>query len=93
MSLSLLLPAPASGSMEACGRRSTAPPWPGASDVAYLCILLMRVLSIWYGVQASIGGSCMLVMLRAMWPGVNNIRSFFPPGLELYGGADMALAC
>ena len=30
--------------------------------------------SIWYGVQASIGGSCVLVMLRAMWPSVNNIR-------------------
>ncbi|KAJ8481865.1 hypothetical protein ONZ51_g5709 [Trametes cubensis] len=28
---------------------------------------------IWYGVQASIGGSCVLVMLRAMWPSVNNI--------------------
>lgn len=32
--------------------------------------------SIWYGVQASIGGSCLLVMLRAMWPSVNSIRKF-----------------
>jgi len=29
---------------------------------------------IWYGVQSSIGGTCVLVMLRAMWPSVNNIR-------------------
>lgn len=29
---------------------------------------------IWYGVQASIGGSCVLVCLRSMWPSVNNIR-------------------
>ncbi|KAF5368886.1 hypothetical protein D9758_003106 [Tetrapyrgos nigripes] len=29
---------------------------------------------VWYGVQASIGGNCMFVMLRAMWPSVNNIR-------------------
>ncbi|TFL02698.1 permease [Pterulicium gracile] len=33
---------------------------------------------IWYGVQASIGGSCMLVMLRAMWPSVNNIPNQLP---------------
>ena len=32
--------------------------------------------SIWYGVQASIGGTCVLVMLRAMWPSVNNIRKW-----------------
>lgn len=35
---------------------------------------LKRGPSIWYGVQASIGGSCMKVMLRAMWPSVENIR-------------------
>ncbi|KAI0720755.1 permease for cytosine/purines, uracil, thiamine, allantoin-domain-containing protein [Cerioporus squamosus] len=33
---------------------------------------------IWYGVQASIGGSCVLVMLRAMWPSVNNIPNHMP---------------
>ncbi|KAJ7512732.1 permease for cytosine/purines, uracil, thiamine, allantoin-domain-containing protein [Mycena galericulata] len=33
---------------------------------------------IWYGVQASIGGSCMEVMLRSMWPGVNNIPNHLP---------------
>ncbi|KAJ8463928.1 hypothetical protein ONZ51_g9927 [Trametes cubensis] len=33
---------------------------------------------IWYGVQASIGGSCVLVMLRAMWPSVNNIPNSMP---------------
>jgi len=33
---------------------------------------------IWYGVQASIGGSCVLVMLRAMWPSVNNIPNSLP---------------
>lgn len=35
----------------------------------------MQHPSIWYGVQASIGGSCVLVMLRAIWPSVNNIRT------------------
>ena len=35
---------------------------------------LKRNCSIWYGVQASIGGTCVLVMLRAMWPSVNTIR-------------------
>jgi len=33
---------------------------------------------IWYGVQASIGGTCMLVMLRAMWPSVNSIPNHLP---------------
>ncbi|KAK7463098.1 uracil permease [Stygiomarasmius scandens] len=33
---------------------------------------------IWYGVQASIGGNCMFVMLRAMWPSVNNIPNHLP---------------
>ncbi|EPQ52165.1 hypothetical protein GLOTRDRAFT_107720 [Gloeophyllum trabeum ATCC 11539] len=33
---------------------------------------------IWYGVQASIGGNCVLVMLRAMWPSVNNIPNHLP---------------
>ncbi|KAF8607752.1 putative uracil permease [Ceratobasidium sp. AG-I] len=33
---------------------------------------------IWYGVQASIGGSCVLVMLRAMWPSVQNIPNGLP---------------
>ncbi|KAH7923439.1 NCS1 nucleoside transporter family [Leucogyrophana mollusca] len=33
---------------------------------------------IWYGVQASIGGTCVLVMLRAMWPSVNNIPNSMP---------------
>ncbi|KAF8870175.1 permease for cytosine/purines, uracil, thiamine, allantoin-domain-containing protein [Infundibulicybe gibba] len=33
---------------------------------------------VWYGVQASIGGECMLVMLRAMWPSVNNIPNSLP---------------
>ncbi|KAK0454055.1 permease for cytosine/purines, uracil, thiamine, allantoin-domain-containing protein [Desarmillaria tabescens] len=33
---------------------------------------------IWYGVQASIGGTCVLVMLRAMWPSVNNIPNHLP---------------
>ncbi|KAJ8081670.1 uracil permease [Marasmius tenuissimus] len=33
---------------------------------------------IWYGVQASIGGDCMLVMLRAMWPSVNDIPNGLP---------------
>ncbi|KZV72774.1 NCS1 nucleoside transporter family [Peniophora sp. CONT] len=33
---------------------------------------------IWYGVQASIGGSCMKVMLRSMWPSVQNIPNHLP---------------
>ncbi|KZT04504.1 uncharacterized protein LAESUDRAFT_657714 [Laetiporus sulphureus 93-53] len=33
---------------------------------------------VWYGVQASIGGTCVLVMLRAMWPNVNNIPNSMP---------------
>lgn len=38
----------------------------------YLHILFHN--SVWYGVQASIGGDCVKVMLRAMWPSVNDIR-------------------
>ncbi|KAG1736145.1 permease for cytosine/purines, uracil, thiamine, allantoin-domain-containing protein [Suillus paluster] len=33
---------------------------------------------IWYGVQSSIGGTCVLVMLRAMWPSVNDIPNSMP---------------
>ncbi|KIY70484.1 NCS1 nucleoside transporter family [Cylindrobasidium torrendii FP15055 ss-10] len=33
---------------------------------------------IWYGVQASIGGTCVFVMLRAMWPSVNDIPNHLP---------------
>ncbi|KAH7878426.1 permease for cytosine/purines, uracil, thiamine, allantoin-domain-containing protein [Lentinula edodes] len=33
---------------------------------------------VWYGVQASIGGSCMFVMLRAMWPSIDNIPNGLP---------------
>ncbi|KAF8903375.1 permease for cytosine/purines, uracil, thiamine, allantoin-domain-containing protein [Gymnopilus junonius] len=33
---------------------------------------------VWYGVQASIGGSCVKVMLRAMWPSVNDIPNHLP---------------
>lgn len=39
------------------------------------CTLNRGVMAcIWYGVQASIGGNCMLVMLRAIWPSINNLR-------------------
>lgn len=37
------------------------------------------VFSIWYGVQASIGGTCVKVMLRAIWPSINNIRQSSRP--------------
>ena len=38
-------------------------------------ILILHVCcSVWYGVQASIGGDCVKVLLRAMWPSVNDIR-------------------
>ncbi|KAK2462997.1 hypothetical protein APHAL10511_004984 [Amanita phalloides] len=33
---------------------------------------------IWYGVQASIGGDCVRVMLRAIWPSVNDIPNHLP---------------
>ncbi|PFH48676.1 hypothetical protein AMATHDRAFT_64886 [Amanita thiersii Skay4041] len=33
---------------------------------------------IWYGVQTSIGGDCVKVMLRAIWPSVNNIPNHLP---------------
>ncbi|KAN0131668.1 Permease for cytosine/purines, uracil, thiamine, allantoin domain containing protein [Lactarius tabidus] len=33
---------------------------------------------IWYGVQASIGGDCMKVMLRSIWPSLNNIPNTMP---------------
>ncbi|KAG9221692.1 hypothetical protein CCMSSC00406_0005605 [Pleurotus cornucopiae] len=33
---------------------------------------------IWYGVQASIGGDCVRVMLTAMWPSVQNIPNRLP---------------
>ncbi|KAH9925124.1 permease for cytosine/purines, uracil, thiamine, allantoin-domain-containing protein [Fomitopsis serialis] len=33
---------------------------------------------IWYGVQASLGGSCVLVMLRAIWPSIENIPNTMP---------------
>ncbi|KIM26777.1 hypothetical protein M408DRAFT_177502 [Serendipita vermifera MAFF 305830] len=33
---------------------------------------------IWYGVQASIGGNCVLVMLRSMWPSVHDIPNGLP---------------
>ncbi|KAF9482302.1 hypothetical protein BDN70DRAFT_443613 [Pholiota conissans] len=33
---------------------------------------------VWYGVQASIGGDCVKVMLRAMWPSVNRIPNHMP---------------
>lgn len=43
------------------------------------CILNRAVMAcIWYGVQASIGGTCVLVLLRAMWPSVNNIPNSMP---------------
>ncbi|KAG2142440.1 permease for cytosine/purines, uracil, thiamine, allantoin-domain-containing protein [Suillus clintonianus] len=43
------------------------------------CIFNRATLAcIWYGVQSSIGGSCVLVMLRAIWPSVNNIPNSMP---------------
>ncbi|EGN92879.1 hypothetical protein SERLA73DRAFT_190478 [Serpula lacrymans var. lacrymans S7.3] len=43
------------------------------------CVFNRGVMAcIWYGVQSSIGGTCVLVMLRAMWPSVNNIPNSMP---------------
>jgi len=33
---------------------------------------------IWYGIQISVGGDCVRVMLRSMWPSVNNIPNHLP---------------
>ncbi|TFK50322.1 NCS1 nucleoside transporter family [Heliocybe sulcata] len=33
---------------------------------------------IWYGVQAANGGTCVLVMLRAMWPSINDLPNHLP---------------
>ncbi|OJA19827.1 hypothetical protein AZE42_11397 [Rhizopogon vesiculosus] len=38
----------------------------------------LTACSIWYGVQTSIGGTCVLVMLRAIWPSVNDIPNSMP---------------
>ncbi|OJA08369.1 hypothetical protein AZE42_01006 [Rhizopogon vesiculosus] len=43
-----------------------------------LCHAQAKKRSIWYGVQASIGGSCMLVMLRAIWPSINSLPNSMP---------------
>ncbi|KAJ7211246.1 permease for cytosine/purines, uracil, thiamine, allantoin-domain-containing protein [Mycena pura] len=37
-----------------------------------------RAAMAWFGVQTAIGGSCVLVMLRAIWPSVNNIPNRLP---------------
>ncbi|KAG8743351.1 hypothetical protein FRC10_012155 [Ceratobasidium sp. 414] len=34
--------------------------------------------SIWYGVQASIGGTCVRVMLRSMWPSIEHLPNSMP---------------
>jgi len=44
--------------------------WPVFNRGAMACI--------WYGVQASIGGDCVRVLLRTMWPSVNNIKNTMP---------------
>ncbi|KAK2462998.1 hypothetical protein APHAL10511_004985 [Amanita phalloides] len=33
---------------------------------------------VWYGVQTSVGGDCIKVMLRAIWPSINNIPNHLP---------------
>lgn len=97
-SLSLLSHVQVSAYMEVCGVPSIAAPWPGEqpsvrlspSRVFYaLTSYSFSPLkhSIWYGVQAWIGGECMKVMLRAMWPSVNDIRTSFVLrfAVSLYG--------
>ena len=67
--------------MEVYGVHSTEEQWHGgALTEYYLSRDSFIVNSVWYGVQASIGGDCMKVMLRAMWPSVNNIRK---PGPDM----------
>ncbi len=66
--------------MGACGALSIVERWHGAWRSGILAripsfILILHVrCSVWYGVQASIGGDCVKVLLRAMWPSVNDIR-------------------
>lgn len=57
----------------ACGARLIVGQWLGGYSRKWLS-LDSYSFSIWYGVQASIGGSCVLVMLRSIWPSVQNIR-------------------
>ncbi|KAE9405020.1 hypothetical protein BT96DRAFT_988856 [Gymnopus androsaceus JB14] len=45
---------------------------------------------IWYGVQAAIGGQCMFVMLRAMWPSINNIPNGLPESAGITTGEMLA---
>ena len=84
MSLSLLWRERASDFTAVSGARSIVAHWPGACFTFSLPGIsrtkLTLACSIWYGVQASIGGSCMFVMLRSIWPSVNNIRKSPPPG-------------
>ncbi|KIY51499.1 NCS1 nucleoside transporter family [Fistulina hepatica ATCC 64428] len=43
------------------------------------CTLNRGVMAcVWYGVQASIGGTCMRVALRAIWPSVEDIPNHMP---------------
>ena len=67
-----------SESLEVCGVSSIEAQWPGKDCPDGSPPRVPRFFkwncSIWYGVQASIGGTCVLVMLRAMWPSVNTIR-------------------
>ncbi|KAF9513307.1 hypothetical protein BS47DRAFT_1344355 [Hydnum rufescens UP504] len=34
---------------------------------------------VWYGVQAWIGGTCVLVMLRSIWPSIEHLHNSLPP--------------
>ncbi|MCJ1445979.1 MAG: hypothetical protein MMC23_006484 [Stictis urceolatum] len=44
--------------------------WPVFNRAAMACI--------WYGVQSWIGGECVTLMIRAIWPSYNNLPNSFP---------------
>lgn len=46
--------------------------WPVFNRAAMACI--------WYGVQAWIGGECVTLMLRAIWPQYNDLKNTMPAG-------------
>lgn len=45
-----------------------------------------RYLAIWWGVQGWLGGECVYVLLRAIWPSYPNIKNIMPASTETTSG-------
>lgn len=45
-----------------------------------------RRLAIWWGVQGWLGGECVHVLLRAIWPSYPNIKNIMPTSTETTSG-------